>query len=116
MIHESTPATITELPPDLQEAIVLYDNEEMMQHFGATAAELADKPMEYGSYSGTLRQMLSDPRCPANGIWYAAHRKDPEHGITGRIAKLRDDGAKFGAECVSSQSPNNVVDDSKKKT
>lgn len=72
-----------------QQEIHQISDEELLIRFGVSAEE-AEQSIQFGSYSGTLGQMLADDRCPIGGQIEQEHQ---EHGIEGVREKISQLGA-----------------------
>jgi hypothetical protein len=88
MSHEGFSAATQEQAP-APEAIFHQDgslNEAFLnEHFGIGVEEAAQQ-VSFGSYKGTVAQMLGDERCPVGGMVSTAYQ---EKGITGVAEKLK---------------------------
>lgn len=55
-------------------------NEHMMTNYGMTSEE-GQQYVEFGSWKGTVAQMLSDPRCPVGATVREAHATEGIEGV-----------------------------------
>ena len=88
--HESFSSIESERAP--KEAIFKQDgslNEEFLSERYGLGAEEANQYVVFGSYNGTVAQMLNDEKCPVGGLVSYAY---DEKGIKGVAEKLKTIG------------------------
>lgn len=88
MSHEGLPTVTQEQAPP-QEAVFHQDgslNEAFLNdHFGIGAEE-AEQQVSFGSYRGTVAQMLGDEKCPVGEMVSTAYQ---EKGVAGVAEKFK---------------------------
>ncbi len=75
----------------IEETILLPDgtlNENFLREQYGLGAEEAMQTVNFGSYSGTVAQMLGDERCPVGGMVKAAYREKGLEGVEGTFKSL----------------------------
>jgi len=77
---------------------VVFDDAYILENYGLSPED-ADREVVWGTYTSTLRQLLTEPPkgCPVDigGNIRSAHAKDPENGTKDQLAGLVAFGAKI---------------------
>ncbi len=92
--HESLTA-VEALP---KEAIFFDDgslNEAVLQQRFGLGVEEAMQQVSFGSYTGTVAQMLYDERCPVGGMVESVYQEHGLEGVEGMFKTLRQMDPKF---------------------
>ena len=97
--HEGFPTVAPEQAT--QEAIFHQDgslNEAFLSgHFGIGAEE-AMQPVAFGSYTGTVAQMLGDERCPVGGMVRTAYEEKGIDGVAEKFKTLGEMDSRFSVK------------------
>jgi hypothetical protein len=100
MSHEGfSPATQEQASP--QEAIFHQDgslNEAFLNDRFGIGVEEAAQQVSFGSYTGTVAQMLGDERCPVGGMVSTAYREKGIAGVAEKLKALGEMDPKFSVE------------------
>lgn len=84
-----------------KEAIFFDDgslNETALQQRFGIGREEAMQPVAFGSYNGTVAQMLSDERCPVGGMLEGAYQERGIEGVEEKFKSLSQIDPQFKVE------------------
>lgn len=84
----------------------LYDNqgninEDLLRQRFGLGIEEANQPVVFGSYQGTVGQMLDDARCPVGAMASQAYEKDGLQGLDAMFNNLAMVDKHFSVEITS---------------